>query len=125
MQENEIAYKVIGAAIEVHKHLGPGLLESAYHTCLKRELNNSGIEYESEVPVVIQYKEEVITEAYRLDMLVENKLIVELKTVDKLSDKHKAQLLTYLRMSNKKPGLLINFNEIILKNGIKRIVNNL
>jgi len=125
MNENVITSKVIGAAIEVHKILGPGLLESAYHDCLKHELMSAGLEYESESPITLNYKGLVIGEAYRLDLLVENKVIIELKTVSKLSDIHKIQLLTYLRLTNKKLGLLINFNEILLKHGIKRIANNL
>ena len=125
MSENIIANKVIGAAIEVHRTLGPGLLESAYHDCLKYELNCVGLEFESESPVLLNYKGLIVGEAYRLDLLIENKVIIELKTVSKLLDIHKTQLLTYLRLTNKKPGLLINFNEILLKHGINRIANNL
>jgi len=125
MDENDINSKIIGAAIEVHKVLGPGLLESAYHDCLMYELDLIGIRYEAESPIVLDYKGRIIGDAYRLDLLVENKVIVELKTVSKLLDIHKAQLLTYLKLTNKKLGLLINFNEILLKHGIKRIANNL
>lgn len=125
MNENDINSKVIGAAIEVHKTLGPGLLESAYHDCLMHELDLEGIGYKAESPIVLDYKGRIIGDAYRLDLLVENKVIVELKTVSKLMDIHKAQLLTYLKLTNKKLGLLINFNEILLKHGIKRIANNL
>lgn len=125
MGENMIANKVIGAAIEVHRTLGPGLLESAYQDCLKHELNCIGLEFESESPVILNYKGLIVGEAYRLDLLIENKVIIELKTVSKLLDIHKTQLLTYLRLTNKKLGLLINFNEILLKHGINRIANNL
>ena len=125
MNENDINSKVIGAAIEVHKVLGPGLLESAYQDCLMYELDLIGISYESEIPIVLNYKGLIIGDAYRLDLLVENKVVVELKAVSKLLDIHKAQLLTYLKLTDKKLGLLINFNEILLKHGIKRIANNL
>ncbi|MCW8900346.1 MAG: GxxExxY protein [Gammaproteobacteria bacterium] len=125
MDENIIANKVIGAAIEVHRTLGPGLLESAYQDCLKYELNRIGLEFESESPVTLNYKGLIVGEAYRLDLLIEGKVIIELKTVSKLLDIHKIQLLTYLRLTNKRLGLLINFNEILLKHGINRIVNNL
>lgn len=125
MNENIIANKVIGAAIEVHRTLGPGLLESAYQDCLKYELNCIGLGFESESPVILNYKGLIVGEAYRLDLLIENKVIIELKTVSKLLDIHKTQLLTYLRLTNKRLGLLINFNEILLKHGINRIANNL
>lgn len=125
MDENRIAYQVIGAAIEVHKVLGPGLLESAYQSCLIKELELMGIEYEAEAPITLEYKGEFIENAYRVDLYVENKIIVELKTVEELTDKHKAQLLTYLRLADRKLGLLINFNEVMIKNGIRRVVNKL
>jgi len=125
VNENAIANKVIGAAIEVHRTLGPGLLESAYQDCLKYELNRIDLGFESESPVTLNYKGLIVGEAYRLDLLIENKVIIELKTVSTLLNIHKTQLLTYLRLTNKKLGLLINFNEILLKNGINRIVNNL
>jgi len=125
MDENMIANKIIGAAIEVHRTLGPGLLESAYQDCLKYELNLAGLDSECQSPVALAYKGLIIGEAYRLDLLIENKVIIELKTIPELLDIHKAQLLTYLRLTNKKLGLLINFNEILLKHGIKRIANNL
>ncbi|GMR09082.1 MAG: GxxExxY protein [Gammaproteobacteria bacterium] len=125
MNENDIAYTIIGAAIEVHRSLGPGLLESTYHRCLECELSNRSVFFESEVPLSIEYKGVIITNAYRSDMLVENKVIVELKTVENINNLHKAQLLTYLRLSNRKLGLLINFNTCVLKDGISRIVHNL
>ncbi len=125
MGENRIANKVIGAAIEVHKNLGPGLLESAYQYCLMKEFELAGISYEAEAPVALGYKGEIIECAYRADLIADGKVIIEIKTVDELSAKHKAQLLTYLKLANRKLGLLINFNEILIKNGIKRVVNQL
>ena len=125
MIENQISDKVIGAAIEVHKILGPGLMESAYHACLKRELTLTGMQFESEVPVVLEYKGYLINDAYRIELLVENRIIVELKAVGMLANKHKAQLLTYLRLMKRKLGLLINFNDVMLKKGVRRVVNDL
>lgn len=125
MNENDLSRKIIGAAIEVHRHLGPGLLESAYSRCLARELCIQGIEYSAELPVALDYKGEKIDAGYRLDFLIDGKVIVELKSVDKFLPLHDAQLLSYLRITEKKLGLLINFNVAILKNGVKRIVNNL
>ena len=122
---NEISRLIVGAAIEVHRVMGPGLLESVYHACMKSELKNRDLEFESEVPLYVEYKGEVIQEAYRLDLIVEDKVVLELKAIERLAAKHKAQLLTYLRLSNKKLGLLINFNESTLKSGLKRVVNNL
>lgn len=115
---------VIGAAIEVHKAIGPGLLESVYQICLLKELHIRGIRVESEVPVTVKYKGDVITEAYRVDLLVDNKLVVELKAVDHLTGVYKAQLLTYLRLMNRRLGLLINFNELVVRNGIRRVINS-
>ena len=113
MNENDISKLLIGAAIEVHRELGAGLLESAYHDCLKYELSLRGINYESEVPVYVSYKGVSVGDAYRVDLLIENRLIVELKTVEKVSDLHKAQLLTYLRLTKRKLGLLLNFNVVV------------
>lgn len=124
MDENGVSSIVIGAAIEVHKVLGPGLLESAYQRCLLNELYRRGLRVETEAPVTVIYKGDVITEAYRVDLLVENKLVVELKAVDKLTIVHKAQLLTYLRLMNKKLGLLINFNELVVSKGVRRVINS-
>ena len=124
MNENEIADKVIGAAIEVHRHLGPGLLESAYDECLCYELSRNGLSFERQVRLPIDYKGLRLDCAYRLDLVVENLLIVELKAVDALLPIHKAQLLTYLRAAEKHVGLLINFNVSLLKNGIKRVAND-
>jgi len=124
MDENVLSGMVIGAAIEVHKAIGPGLLESVYQICLLKELHIRGIRVESEVPVTVKYKGDVITEAYRVDLLVDNKLVVELKAVDHLTGVYKAQLLTYLRLMNRRLGLLINFNELVVRNGIRRVINS-
>jgi len=125
MDENSLATEVIGAAIEVHRALGPGLLESAYHECLVHELELRKLTFEKEVPIVLDYKGVVVGVAYRADLLVGNKLLVELKTVDRLLPVHKAQLVTYLRLTNRKLGLLINFNVTVLKDGIQRVALNL
>ena len=121
--ENEIATKIIGCAIEVHRTLGPGLLESAYQKCLSYELINVGLSIEQEKPLPIVYKDVKLDHGYRLDLLVENKVVVELKTVEDFTDVHTAQVLTYLRLGNYKLGILINFHTALLKNGIKRIAN--
>ena len=125
MDENELAGVVIGAAIDVHKVLGPGLLESAYQDCLVHELQLRGISFESEVPMAVKYKGLVVGDAYRADLLVEHRLVVELKSVEKILDLHRAQLLTYLRLSQRRLGLLINFNTVLLKHGVSRVVNQL
>ena len=125
MNENRFATQIIGGAIEVHRVLGPGLLETAYHECLKHELEIRKLHYESEIFVPIRYKGIVVGNAYQLDLLVENEIIVELKAIEKICDVHKAQLLTYLRLTSCKLGLLINFNVPLLKYGVTRIVNNL
>jgi GxxExxY protein len=121
---NEITERIIGASIDVHRQLGPGLLESAYRECLFYELTKViGLSVKREIPMPIVYKEIKLEQGYRMDLLVEDKVVIELKTVDFLTDVHKAQLLTYLKLGNYKLGLLINFNETLLKNGIKRIIN--
>ncbi|MFW5454537.1 GxxExxY protein [Thioalkalivibrio sulfidiphilus] len=125
MHENDIARICIGAAIEVHRVLGPGLLESAYHQCLCEELRHRGMTFETEVPLALRYRNEVVGCAYRIDLLVENSVLIELKSVEQLMPLHAMQLLTYLRLANRKLGLLINFNTRVLKTGIKRVVNNL
>jgi GxxExxY protein len=125
MDENGIATEVIGAAIEVHRILGPGLLESAYHDCLSHELKLRNVSFETEVPLAVEYKGLIVGQAYRADFLVEQKVLVELKTVDVLQPVHKAQLLTYLRLSKRKLGLLINFNVPVLHKGVQRVANNL
>jgi GxxExxY protein len=123
MTENELSNIVIGFAIEVHRNLGPGLLESAYQECLLFELKNAGLNVEKEKPMPIIYKDVLLDHGYRIDLLVDNKLVVEIKTVDALCDVHTAQVLTYLKLGNYKLGLLINFNVSLLKNGIKRLIN--
>jgi GxxExxY protein len=125
MTENQLATRVLDYAFEVHRALGPGLLESAYQHCLYHELKNEGFEVQKEVVQPIKYKDLEIEQGYRIDLLVENKLVIELKATKSLEDKHIAQTLTYLRLGGYRLGLLINFNEKMLKDGIKRIVNNL
>jgi GxxExxY protein len=124
MRENEISQKIIGLAIKTHKKLGPGLLEKVYHECLYYEIQKSGLQVQKEVYVHVDYEEIKIERAFKIDLLVENKLIVELKSVKELNDIYIAQTLTYLRLSKIRLGLLINFNEILLKDGIRRIINN-
>lgn len=117
---NQLTEKVIGAAIEVHRHLGPGLLESAYETCLIYELENLGLNVERQKPLPVVYKDIHLDPGYRIDLLVERQVIVELKTVDELTDVHKAQALSYLKFSNSTVALLINFNVKKLVDGIRR-----
>ena len=119
---NALSREVIGAAIEVHKALGPGLLESAYEECLCQELKMRNIPFERQVDLPIEYKGIKLSAGYRMDIVVENLLVLELKSVEKLLPIHQAQLITYLRLSNIWLGLLINFNVPILKQGIKRLV---
>lgn len=114
--------KVIGLAIEVHRHLGPGLLESAYEECLCFELETNGIGHIRQVPLPVTYKNTKLECGYRMDLVVEDKLVIELKTVDRLLPIHEAQLLTYLKLSGLKTGLLLNFNSSVLKDGIRRLV---
>ena len=125
MDENEISRRVIGAAVEVHKYLGPGLLESVYKQCMVRELRLQAIGVDTELVLKGQYKGLIFDIDYRMDMLVAGKVVVELKVVDALLPVHKAQLLSYMKLSGIKLGLLINFNEAVVKNGVKRIVNKL
>jgi GxxExxY protein len=125
MNENEISYKVIKLAIAVHNALGPGLLESAYKECLFFKLKEAGLSVEKEKPVPLVFEKVKLECGYRLDLLVENKLVVEVKSVESLNDVHLAQTLTYLRLGNLRLGLLINFNVKLLKEGIRRIVNHL
>lgn len=120
---NLLSNKVIGYAIEVHRILGPGLLESAYQECLFHELVNSGLNVKKQVPMPIIYKDIKLDHGYRMDLLINDQLVIEIKTVDNFLDVHFAQLLTYLKLGNFKLGLLINFNVDLLKNGIKRIIN--
>ncbi len=120
---NALTGKVIGAAIEVHKALGPGLLESAYEECLCHELELRSIPYERQKELQIEYKGVKLDSGYRLDLLVEDKLVLELKACNSLEPIHEAQLLTYLKLSGSELGLLINFNVPVLKEGIKRLIN--
>jgi GxxExxY protein len=125
MTENEISSIIIGATIEVHKQLGPGLLESTYETCLAYELQQMGLKIKQQQALPVVYKGVKLDAGYRIDLLVENKVIVEIKSVDALADIHTAQLLTYLKLKDLKLGLLINFNSVKVVDGLKRIVNNL
>ena len=123
MTENQISKIIIGCAIEVHKQLGPGLLESAYQECLFFELKQAGMKVRKEVPMPIVYKEVKLDHGYRMDLLVEEKVVIEIKTVETFTDVHLAQILTYLKLGNYKLGLLLNFYTTILKRGIKRVIN--
>jgi GxxExxY protein len=120
MEINQITEKIIGCAIEVHKQLGPGLLESAYEECLYYELKNYGLEVKKQLALPLVYKEIKLDTGYRIDLLVENKVIIEIKSVDTIAEIHKAQLMTYMKLANIKIGLLINFNVTRLKDGIVR-----
>ena len=120
---NDISAKIIDAAIKVHTALGPGLLESTYELCLVHELNKRGLNAHSQVELPIHYDGVTIDAGYRIDILVEDSIIVELKAAERLLPVHEAQLLSYLKLSNKRLGLLINFNVLHLKDGIKRMVN--
>jgi len=125
MNINELSSKVIGAAIEVHKALGPGLLESAYEESFCHELSLRNITYERQKPLPVVYKKKRLDCGYRLDVIVENTIIVELKSCDKIEPIHKAQLLTYLKLSELNLGLLLNFNTTLMRDGIVRVVNEL
>jgi len=120
MELNEITRIIIGCAIEVHRTLGPGLLESAYEECLIFELVSKGLKIEKQQPVPVVYKEIKLDYGYRIDVLVENSIIIELKATDSINPVHEAQLLTYMKFAKKPIGLLINFNVTVLKNGIRR-----
>jgi len=125
MKENDISYKVIGVAIELHKNIGPGLLESAYENALAYDLKEIGFDVRQQVPMPFIYKEVKQEVGYRIDLLINNKVIVEVKAVESIAPVHYAQLLTYLKLSGIKLGLLINFNSKTLKDNIHRVVNNL
>lgn len=125
MNENEISNRIIGLAIEVHQSLGPGLLESAYKECLFYKLKKSGLIVEKEKPMPLVFEEVKLDCGYRIDLLVENKVVIEIKSVESLNDVHFAQTLTYMKLGNFKLGLLINFNVSLLKEGIKRIANKI
>ena len=123
MTKNELSNIIIGCAIEVHKHLGPGLLESAYQECLFYELTTKGLTVIKEKPMPIIYKDVKLDHGYRIDLLVNNKVVIEIKTVEAFTDVHTAQVLTYLKLGNYKLGLLLNFYDSTLKTGIKRVIN--
>jgi GxxExxY protein len=120
METNQITEKIIGCAIEVDKNLGPGLLESAYEECLYYELENNGLNVKRQLALPLVYKDVKLDAGYRIDLMVENKVIVEIKSVDVIAEIHKAQLMTYMKLANIKIGLLINFNVSRLKEGILR-----
>jgi GxxExxY protein len=125
MTENEISEKIIGSAIEVHRSLGPGLLESAYLECLYYELQKAGLYVEKQKSLPLIYKEVKLDAGYRLDLIVEGKVIIEIKSIESLNDIHIAQVLTYLKISGCRLGLLMNFNVLRLIDGLKRLVNKL
>lgn len=125
MTENELSYKIIGAAIEVHKNLGVGLLENAYETALAYELKQLGMDVKQQVSLPLKYKEVTVENAYRIDLIIENKVIIEVKSVLELNPVFHSQVLTYLKLTNLNLGLLINFNSELIKYGIHRIVNKL
>ena len=125
MRINEISGQIVDAAMKVHSALGPGLLESAYEGCLVHELRKRGLQVANQVTLPVVYDGVEIDVGYRLDLLVERSVIVELKAVDKIAPIHEAQLLTYLKLSGHRLGLLLNFNVVRMKDGIKRMVNNL
>ena len=125
MTENELSNKIIGLAIDVHHSLGPGLLESAYKECLYYRLQKDGFYTEKEKPMPLIYEEVKLECGYRIDLLVEKKVVIEIKSVEALNDVHLAQTLTYMKLGGYKLGLLINFNVSLLKNGIRRVVNSI
>lgn len=125
MVENEISERIIGCAIQVHRELGAGLLESSYEECLRYELMQSGLLVERQKTLPLVYKDVKLDCGYRIDLMVKNRVVVEVKAVDSLNDIHLAQILTYLKLSKCKLGLLINSNVALLKNGIKRVANKL
>ena len=123
MDINQLSNKIIGAAIEVHKALGPGLLESAYEECLCEELDLRGLQYKRQEPLPLRYKGRKLDCGYRLDVVVENAIVLELKSCEKIEPIYEAQLLTYLKLSGLHLGLILNFNVTMMKDGIKRIVH--
>jgi GxxExxY protein len=125
MNENEVSYKVIGAAPEVNKTLGPGLLESVYENTLAYELSQNGMQVRTQIPLPVIYKEIKMEAGFRIDFMVENKVIIEIKSIEALAPVHFAQTLTYLKLSGLKLALLLNFNTVKLKDSIHRIVNKL
>jgi len=125
MTENELSRIVFDSALKVHQNLGPGLLESAYEECLFYELKKTGLDVQKQKALPLVYEQVKLDVGYRIDIIIENKLIIEVKSVEAINDVHFAQLLTYLKLTDCKLGLLINFNVTLIKNGIKRVVNNL
>ncbi|YAF96671.1 MAG: GxxExxY protein [Nodularia sp. CChRGM 3473] len=125
MDENELSWAIIGCGMRVHTALGPGLLESAYEECLDYELKQQGFRVGKQIPLPLVYKHVKLDCVYRLDLIVENKVVIEVKSVDSLKPIHAVQLSTYLKLTNCKLGLLLNFNVLHLKQGIKRVANNL
>ena len=123
MINTKLSHEIIGCALKAHTKLGPGLLESAYQECLYYELKKTGLQVKKEVPRPIIYEDIKLDHGYRIDLLVENKIVVEIKAVESITDVHKAQVLTYLRLGEYKLGLLINFHVASLKTGIKRVIN--
>ena len=123
MKLNEVTHQIIGAAIEVHRQLGPGLLESVYEDCLAWELRKQGLAVEQQINLPIYYKGQRIDRALRLDMVVNDQVVIELKSVDKLTPLHDAQLLSYLKLAEIRAGLLINFNVTVLRDGVRRLLN--
>jgi GxxExxY protein len=124
-KENALSRKIISAAIEVHRNIGPGLLESAYEQCFCKELTEINIDFERQARLPVSYKGVKLGCEYRLDVVVDKLVIVEIKAVNRLESIHDAQLLTYLKLSRMKLGILLNFNAVLMKNGIKRLVNDL
>jgi GxxExxY protein len=122
--DNKLTEIIIGSAIEVHRNLGPGLLESAYQECLLFELRSKGLIVEKEKPLPIIYKDIKLDHGYRIDLLVESEVVIEIKTVESFTDVHSAQVLTYLKLGNYPLGLLFNFHTLLLKNGLKRFINS-
>ena len=123
MNEEQIAKIVVDAALKVHRQLGPGLLESSYEACLAYELKQRNLKVETQKPLPLVYEEVKLEVGYRVDLMIENKFVVEVKSVEALNDVHLAQILTYLKLSNCELGMLINFNVSLLKNGLKRVIN--
>jgi GxxExxY protein len=122
MELNDLTYKIIGCAYKVHSELGPGLLESTYEVCLEYELRKNGLEVAKQIALPVIYDEVKLEAGYRIDLIVNNEVIIEIKSVESLAPIHTAQVLTYLKLADKKLGLLINFNETDLKHGIKRLI---
>ncbi|MFO8025832.1 GxxExxY protein [Thiohalophilus sp.] len=125
MNENEIGKIIINTAFNIHRDIGPGLLETVYEVILASELHQQGLQVDRQVPIAIEYRGVCFDEGFRADLIVENKVIIELKCIENLNNAHKKQLLTYLRMADKKLGYLLNFSEALMKSGIVRVVNHL